>query len=57
VVLRESSGKHFDPQIVDVFFNELEEIKEIQKTYREQATPFEWPIDSPGETEPLLAAV
>lgn len=33
-ILRESSGAHLDPQVVKVFFERLEDILEIQATYR-----------------------
>lgn len=35
-ILRESSGKHFDPKVVDSFFARSNEILAIQKRYAEQ---------------------
>ena len=35
VCLRENSGIHFDPDVVDVFFKNLIEIGKIQNKYRE----------------------
>ncbi|MBN2626733.1 MAG: response regulator [Spirochaetales bacterium] len=34
--LREKSGKQFDPDIVDVFFENLDDIRKIQQRYREE---------------------
>jgi len=34
-ILREGRGKHFDPQVVDVFFERLEEILAIQAKYKD----------------------
>lgn len=34
-ILKDGRGKHFDPRVVDVFFECLEEILAIQKKYRE----------------------
>lgn len=32
-IIREGSGQHFDPEIIDLFFDNLEEIKEIKKRW------------------------
>lgn len=32
-IIREGSGNHFDPEIVDLFFDNIEEIKEIKKRW------------------------
>lgn len=34
-IIREESGKHFDPAIVDCFFRSLESIREIYQQYRD----------------------
>ncbi len=33
--LRKDSGTHFDPELVDIFFNKIETIKSIQQRYQE----------------------
>jgi putative two-component system response regulator len=35
-ILKEGRGGHFDPKMVDVFFDHLDEVSEIQKRYREE---------------------
>jgi putative two-component system response regulator len=35
-LLKEESGQHFDPKIVDIFINNVEEIKEIYSSFEEQ---------------------
>jgi len=34
-IIREGRGQHFDPQIVDHFFNNIREIEEIQNKYKD----------------------
>jgi response regulator RpfG family c-di-GMP phosphodiesterase len=34
--LRHGRGKHFDPRVVDVFFESLDEILEIQERFRDE---------------------
>ncbi|MFH2012938.1 MAG: HD domain-containing phosphohydrolase [Pseudomonadota bacterium] len=34
-IIREERGKHFDPQVVDAFFNVLDEVAEICKNFQE----------------------
>jgi len=34
-IIRKGRGSHFDPEIVDVFFNNLDKILEVQKKYQE----------------------
>ncbi len=34
--IRTESGKHFDPELVEIFFSRLEVIRAIQKRYREE---------------------
>ena len=34
-ILKEESGTHFDPKIVEVFFNKLKEILETQERYHD----------------------
>jgi HD-GYP domain-containing protein (c-di-GMP phosphodiesterase class II) len=34
--LRKDSGTHFDPELVDIFFNKIETIKSIQQRYQEK---------------------
>jgi len=38
VVLKEESGKHFDPKLIDIFFKNLDEFLEIQKIYNGQSS-------------------
>ena len=33
--IREQRGKHFDPQLVDIFFEHYDEFKQIQETYKD----------------------
>ncbi len=35
-IIREGRGQHFDPQIVDHFFNNIREIEEIQNKYKDR---------------------
>ena len=34
--IRKDSGTHFDPELVDIFFNKIETIKSIQQRYQEK---------------------
>lgn len=34
-IIREGRGSHFDPKIVDIFFNSLEEILRLQRQLQE----------------------
>jgi len=34
-LFHEERGKHFDPQIVDIFFDNIEEFKQIRETLRD----------------------
>jgi response regulator RpfG family c-di-GMP phosphodiesterase len=34
-IIREERGRHFDPAIVDVFFDHLEEIKTIAERWKD----------------------
>jgi putative two-component system response regulator len=38
-LLREGRGKHFDPQVIDVFFECLDEILAIQQKYKDSELP------------------
>ena len=40
-ILREGRGTQFDPQVVDVFFDQLDEILEIVALYREADEPID----------------
>jgi putative two-component system response regulator len=35
-LLKEESGQHFDPKIVDIFINNVDEIKEIYNSFKEE---------------------
>lgn len=37
-ILRQESGKHFDPDLVDAFLQNLESIREIYRKFRDEAT-------------------
>jgi putative two-component system response regulator len=34
-IMREGRSSHFDPQIVDIFFDHLDEIRTIYETYKD----------------------
>ncbi|MGZ4106983.1 MAG: HD-GYP domain-containing protein, partial [Tumebacillaceae bacterium] len=38
-LFREERGEHFDPQLVDVFFDCLEEMLEIRDRYQDESEP------------------
>jgi putative two-component system response regulator len=38
-IIREEKGQHFDPKLVDIFFDNLEEFKKIKKYISDQNTP------------------
>ena len=35
-LLKEESGEHFDPRLVEIFINNVEEIKKIYSSFEEQ---------------------
>ncbi len=35
-LIKEERGRHFDPQLVDIFFKELEKIKEVRKKFQDR---------------------
>jgi len=37
-ILREGRGKHFDPKVVDIFFEKRIEIEEVQRNFRNEVS-------------------
>jgi response regulator RpfG family c-di-GMP phosphodiesterase len=37
-IIREESGQHFDPVVVECFLNHTDEIREIYRQYKEDKT-------------------
>mgnify|MGYP000013210076 CR=1 FL=1 len=41
-IIKEERGRHFDPQVVDAFFESLDEILEVQAKHAETSKPWLW---------------
>jgi len=54
-LFKEEKGKHFDPKLVDIFFNKLEEIFKIRDTFKDKYKEQKVDIDSIHEIKVLGA--